>query len=135
MVTELHADIRSHDGVVPTSIASATRASDEPVPFDALGEPDGVPGLGAWVFVRDGLAVAGTWSMQHGDDCGIYAVGTVPAWRRRGLARALVEHVLADARDHGARTATLQSTPTAVPLYESLGFEAAGRFEEWVPTS
>jgi hypothetical protein len=43
-----------------------------------------------------------------------------------------VEHVLADAYRCSARTATLQSTPMGQPLYESLGFQAVGRYEEWV---
>jgi ribosomal protein S18 acetylase RimI-like enzyme len=68
----------------------------------------------------------------YGDDCGIYAVGTAPEWRRRGIARTLVQHALADSHRRGARTASLQSTPMAVTLYESLGFEAVGRYEEWV---
>jgi GNAT superfamily N-acetyltransferase len=83
-------------------------------------------------MIQDGYAVAGAWSFLRGGDCGIYAVGTVPEWRRRGLARALMEHVLADAQHRGARTATLQSTRMGLPLYNSLGFEPAGRYEEWI---
>jgi len=56
----------------------------------------------------------------------------VPEKRRRGLARRLVEHVLADASRRGARTATLQSTRMAQNLYRSLGFEPARRYEEWL---
>lgn len=122
-----------HDArVVRTSIATATRASDEPVPVADLGEPDQVPRLAGWVLVHDGWAVAGAWSYRHRADCGIYAVGTVPSMRRRGFARSLVEHVLADAVRAGARTASLQSTRLGQPLYESLGFEAVGRYEEWI---
>jgi GNAT superfamily N-acetyltransferase len=124
----LHGDVR----VVRTSIAAATRATDEPVPVAALGKPERESGLSAWVIVDRQLAVAGTWSFRHERDCGIFTVGTCPGWRRRGLARALVEHVMADAYDDGARTATLQSTPMGQPLYESLGFQAVGRYEEWV---
>lgn len=134
MRADVHPGLRPHDGVVETSIETAAHAGDEPVPATQVGDPDAVPGLGGWVMVHEGLAVAGAWSMRHGDDCGIYAVGTVPGWRRRGLAAALVEHVLADARRDGARTATVQSTPMGVPLYLSLGFEPVGRYEEWVHT-
>jgi ribosomal protein S18 acetylase RimI-like enzyme len=84
------------------------------------------------VLLQDDVAVAGTWSFLHERDCGIYSVGTLPQWRRRGLARSLMEHVLADAHSRGALTATLQSTRMAQRLYESLGFEPAGRYEEWV---
>jgi GNAT superfamily N-acetyltransferase len=120
------------DGVVRTSIASVVRVEGEPLPAHQLEPPDAVPGLSGWALVRDGAAVSAAWSYLHGTDCGIYAVETVPAWRRRGMARTLLEHVLADAQRRGARTASLQSTPMGQPLYESLGFRAAGRYEEWI---
>lgn len=122
-----------HPGVVRTSIDPASRAGDEPVPAATLPAADERPGLKAWVMVDGDVAVASTWSFLHGDDCGISAVGTAPGWRRRGLARAVVEHALADAFDQGARTASLQSTPMGQPLYEAIGFESVGRYEEWVP--
>ncbi len=77
--------------------------------------------------------VSAAWSFRHGDDVGVFAVGTVPAWRRRGIGAALTGHILADAATGGARTASLQSTPMGRSLYESLGFVAAGRYVEWVP--
>jgi len=133
MRASLPPGLHSHDGVVRASIADASRAGDEPVPFIDLGNPEEEPGVAGWVMLHDAVAVAGAWSFLHEEDCGIYAVGTAPRWRRRGLARNLVEHVLADARRRGARTATLQSTRMAQQLYQSLGFEPAGRYEEWVP--
>jgi GNAT superfamily N-acetyltransferase len=132
MQANLAAGLRQHEGVVRASIRAATRAGDEPIPATDLGEPETVSGLTGWVMIQDGYAVAGVWSFRHGSDCGIYALGTVPKWRRRGLARALMEHVLADAQHQGARTATLQSTRMGLPLYDSLGFAPAGRYEEWI---
>ncbi len=134
MHTTLHDGHRRHDDVVNTSIATATYASGTaPVPVSDLGDPDQVRGLDAWVLVDHDVAVAGAWSFLHGRDLGIYTVGTQPEWRRRGLARTLMDHVIADAQSRGAETASLQSTRMGQPLYESLGFEAAGRYEEWVP--
>jgi len=133
MRADLRPGLREHGGVVRASIPAATRAAgDEPVRVTDLGDPESAAGLTAWVMIQEGAAVAGSWSFLHESDCGIYAVGTLPEWRRRGLARALMEHVLADAQRRGARTATLQSTRIAQPLYESLGFEPVGRYEEWV---
>lgn len=109
-------------------------AVDEAVPAEELGEPVPDARVTGWALVVDGRAVATAYTHRNGTDCGIYAVGTQPHWRRRGLARALVEHVLADARDAGMRTATLQSTPMGLPLYEALGFRAVGRYEEWLAT-
>ena len=135
MHAALPATLRPHDDVVETSIASLERVSeDEPLRAADLGPPDGQPGLSAWVMVQDGTAVATTWSFLHGADCGIYAVETLASHRRRGLARALVEHVLHHAAGQGARTASLQSTAMGRSLYEGLGFQAAGRYEEWVAT-
>jgi GNAT superfamily N-acetyltransferase len=134
MEATLGDDLRRDHRVVPTSIAVATLAAgDAPVPANRLAGPGAVQGLTGWALVSGDHAVAGAWSFVDRSDCGIYTVGTVPGWRRRGLGRALVEHVLADAHDRGARTATLQSTRMGQPLYASLGFRAAGRYEEWTP--
>jgi hypothetical protein len=45
----------------------------------------------------------------------------------------MLRHILAVAEADGARTATLQSTSNAQHLYATLGFIAAGRYEEWIP--
>lgn len=133
MHRELSERLPTDRRVVGTSVAAATRATDEPVPVAELPEPDPRSAIDAWVLVADGFAVAGAWSHLHDADCGLYAVGTVMGWRRRGLAGALTRHVLADAYDRGARTASLQSTDMGERLYSSLGFTAVGRYEEWVP--
>ncbi len=132
MRTDLGDGLSPAHGVRTTSLMAAAVAGDEPVAVGALDPPELGSGMVAWVMVRDDVAIAGLWTCLHDGDCGVYAVGTAPGWRRRGVARALVEHALADARQRGASTASLQSTPMAVSLYRSLGFEAVGRYEEWV---
>jgi len=125
--------LRPHDAVVPSSIAAVARlAGDETVSVTELGEPERSPSLAAWAVVDDDVAVACAYTFLHERDCGIYAVGTLPRWRRRGIARSLLKHVLADAAARGARTASLQSTAMARGLYESFGFTVAGRYEEWI---
>jgi ribosomal protein S18 acetylase RimI-like enzyme len=64
-------------------------------------------------------------------DCGLSFLATVPAARRRGHARALVGHALADARERGCRTTTLQATPMAEGLYAAIGYRDLGRFLEY----
>jgi len=122
-----------HPLVARTSIRTASLATDEPV--SVIEAPDCVPNLDAWVYVHDGAAVAGAWSYLNGTDCGLYAVGTVPDFRRRGIAATLIRHVLAHAYRRGARTASLQSTSMGESLYRSLRFTPAGRYEEWVPAT
>jgi ribosomal protein S18 acetylase RimI-like enzyme len=133
MTTEIDPTSRTWSAARRASISGANQAGDEPIPIDELGETEPDAPLVGWVVVKGSTAIAGAYRYLHGSDCGIYAVGTTPAWRRRGIARRLVEHVLADAMAHGARTATLQSTTAGQRMYESLGLTAAGRYEEWVP--
>ncbi len=57
-----------------------------------------------------------------------------PGWRRYGLGRALVEHMLDWAEVHGIRGIDLEAyqgnTPAAL-LYRSLGFERLSRERFW----
>ena len=45
-----------------------------------------------------------------------------PAYRKRGLARELVQRCLAEARRRGIRMVTLHASDEGRPLYETLGF-------------
>ncbi len=53
-------------------------------------------------------------------------VYTDPAWRRRGLATALLRRCLAEADARGVRVLNLSTSPGARALYERFGFEASG---------
>jgi tRNA threonylcarbamoyl adenosine modification protein YeaZ/ribosomal-protein-alanine acetyltransferase len=63
------------------------------------------------------------------DELHINSIAVDPSWRRRGVARRLLEDVLAEAAVSGARGATLevrQSNEAARGLYEGLGFRVEG---------
>ena len=63
------------------------------------------------------------------DELHINNLAVRPAWRRRGAARALIRHVLAEAPQLGARRATLEvrrSNEIARRLYTEVGFEVSG---------
>lgn len=127
------AGLRKDDRVHRVSSAALLRlTADETVPADELGEHNPGASVAGWALVERGQAVASAYTHHHAGDVGIYAVGTLPGWRRRGLARRLVEHALAAAYDAGVRTASLQSTPMGRSVYEALGFRAVGRYEEWL---
>lgn len=49
-------------------------------------------------------------------------VYTRPAWRRRGMARALMEAMLGDAREMGLSVVELKATDDGHPLYLKVGF-------------
>jgi GNAT superfamily N-acetyltransferase len=56
---------------------------------------------------------------------------TRPDKRRQGLARLLMEDVLASAGEQGIRTLKLDATDEGLPLYESLGFVVESTVERW----
>ncbi|MEB3350607.1 MAG: GNAT family N-acetyltransferase [Cyanobacteriota bacterium] len=85
------------------------------------------PALGLW---RAGelRAMACGWLVV--DELHLVLVATDPAWRRQGLARLLLEALMAQAVAAGARHATLEvaaGNSAALALYTQLGFREAGR--------
>jgi ribosomal protein S18 acetylase RimI-like enzyme len=50
-------------------------------------------------------------------------VNTDPAWRGRGIGRAMTAFALRAAKERGARHACLDATAAGVSIYQRLGFE------------
>jgi mycothiol synthase len=97
-----------------------------------------------WVVAFDDSEIAGAVlgkidpaeNAHHGRERGVAsAVFTRPAWRRRGLARALLARTLVRLRDHGMTSAYLGvdglNPNQAMTLYSSLGFEVANMSIDW----
>lgn len=82
---------------------------------------------------REGEVIAGAgavlleWGPSRGDPSAwrarIVNVFTVPAWRRRGIARHLVRGVMARCRQSEVRVFNLATSDEGRSLYRSLGFE------------
>jgi GNAT superfamily N-acetyltransferase len=81
-----------------------------------------------------GESVATGIAFDFGTDCGIYNLGTLEPFRRRGLGTALTAVLLHDAYARGCRTASLQSTAIAERVYAAVGFRDLGRILEYVPS-
>jgi GNAT superfamily N-acetyltransferase len=64
-------------------------------------------------------------------DCGIWWVATVPEARGRGLSRDLLRVALADARERGMETSTLQATKLGRRVYERVGYTDLGALQMW----
>jgi|GEM_PF-1061003 len=77
--------------------------------------------------------VSTAMALDVNGDCGVYNVGTLDRYRRRGLATALTAAHLHDALARGCSTASLQSTPMAEGVYAAVGFRDLGRIIEYVP--
>jgi ribosomal protein S18 acetylase RimI-like enzyme len=55
----------------------------------------------------------------------VFAIGTVPDARGRGIGAAITLHGLADARERGYRYAVLFATEKGAPVYRRIGFRDA----------
>jgi len=86
-------------------------------------------GLAGWVAYWDGCAVATAATRVAGGVIGLYAVGTLPAFRRQGCAEAIVRHALGRAQAaSGLEQSVLQSTAAGVSLYRKLGYRDVARY-------
>jgi GNAT superfamily N-acetyltransferase len=118
-------------GVLPEADVAALSAATRAHLATVL--PSGV--YRGWLAERDGEVVAGggllvqpTWprpeALEGGAEAYLLNVYTEPAHRRRGVARALMDAMLAWCRARGITRFALHASDEGRPLYESLGFIA-----------
>jgi ribosomal protein S18 acetylase RimI-like enzyme len=79
----------------------------------------------------DGEPQACVMAYDHEDDCSIWFVATLEQARGQGYAAALMGHALADGRERGRTTSTLQATDMGRPIYERLGYRSLGEIQMW----
>jgi ribosomal protein S18 acetylase RimI-like enzyme len=104
---------------IPVSIAALIYEHDQPwhAPLDI------------WLGYRDGQAVTSAAVIGAAGGLGIYSVATLPAWRGRGYAEAVMRHAVADQRAKGVSgPLVLQSSPGGLELYRKLGFRRVTRY-------
>ncbi|MGH2924049.1 MAG: GNAT family N-acetyltransferase [Solirubrobacterales bacterium] len=98
--------------------------------FRAVSEA-AMPGLRIY-FARIGgedVSTLGIW--PHRQDAVVVWVATAPEARGRGLSTRLLATALADAREAGLRTTTLQATKLGYPIYARLGYRDFGVVQMW----
>jgi ribosomal protein S18 acetylase RimI-like enzyme len=82
-----------------------------------------------WLAYANGVPVATAATVVSGGAVGVYSVATLPAWRHRGYAEALLRRVLGDIRARtGIERTVLQSSKTGLPLYQKMGYRTVTRF-------
>jgi len=85
-------------------------------------EAEGTPAGAAMVFVDPATRVAIVgW------------VGTNPAFRRRGIGRAVTLAAVLAGFDLDASVLALQSSPMGLPVYTKMGFETITGYKIWMP--
>ena len=87
----------------------------------------------AWHAVArvDGRLAGRAWAHFDGETIGIYDMEVWPAYRRRGLASALLARVCEAAAGSGAEWAVLNATPAGEPVYRRYGFVRIGDGITW----
>lgn len=94
---------------------------------------DRAPGLS---FHALGVAIGGevvscAVVIEGGDDAAVTGVATLPGHQGKGLASAIMARLLADSRERGMRTGSLQASAAGAPVYGRLGFSDVGFIELW----
>lgn len=90
-------------------------------------EPDG-----CFIAELDGVPVGTISTTTYGTDLAWIGMMLVhPDYRRRGIARSLMERGLEYLRERRVSCIKLDATPLAQPLYEQLGFRAEWEFQRW----
>ncbi len=83
-------------------------------------------GDGMLIVVQDGGLIIGTAMAGYDGHRGwLYKVAVAPEYRRRGIARAIVDHAVRALRTKGCTKVNLQIRPTNADVrkfYESIGF-------------
>jgi GNAT superfamily N-acetyltransferase len=92
------------------------------------------PTLGLYVAALEGRPVAsGRLEMApQRAFAGLYGGGVAPAYRGKGIYRALVAARAQEARRRGCRYLTVDAADTSAPILSRLGFAALARVRGWV---
>lgn len=90
-----------------------------------------IPGLRIYFAALDGEEVCTLAIWPHGADAVVIWVAAAPEARGRGISGRLLAHALAEAREAGLETTTLQATKLGYPLYAGLGYRDYGSMHMW----
>jgi len=98
----------------------------------------GVPGRSLSVAVVDGRSVAMASMVTEEDRCYIHGLCVLPAYRKRGIGRTLLEYKIAEAaREYPGRSVELEvaaKNPGALSLYTRTGFTVIERYDYYQKT-
>ena len=86
-----------------------------------------------WVSERDGTIVGMCALEDRGDRCNLEHVWVEPSLHGKGVGRALVMHVLSEARSRQVAAVELLSDPFATGFYERLGARRIGEVPAPMP--
>lgn len=74
------------------------------------------------------IAMLNACTPQNG---GVHEVGTLPEYRNKGYATALMKHIIKESRKLGLDVISLQASVYGEPVYNRLGFEVVGNIRNY----
>ena len=101
--------------------------ADEPWGTEAMAEVLAIPGAFGFLASARGAAAGFLLALDLGEECEILTLGVLQRRRRRGVARLLLERLLAAAASRPILLEVAQDNRPALALYEGMGFVAVGR--------
>lgn len=114
-----------------TTIAFTTNGFPDEATAPMLEMLDRIPNRNqfrTFLATVDGVPAAASALLIADDTAGLYNVGTLPEFRRRGLGRLVSLAALEAGRVEGADIGVLDASPDGEPVYRGLGFEEVCRF-------
>jgi GNAT superfamily N-acetyltransferase len=79
----------------------------------------------------EGRAVGTAVAIRSDDVSGVYAVGTLPAARRRGVGTATTWAAVRAGQAWGCDTIVLQASEMGYPMYSAMGFRTAVMYAQF----
>jgi GNAT superfamily N-acetyltransferase len=101
-----------------------------PGEFNVVAEAD-VPDTYVHLASIEGETVGSVAGWDHGDDCEIIWVATLPEARGRGVSTLLMARAIEEAGKRGRLTTTLVATKLGRPVYERVGYRDFGAIKMW----
>ena len=83
----------------------------------------------------EGRAVGAAAAIRTGNVSGVYAVGTLPVARRRGVGTAATWAAVAAGRAWGCDTVVLQSSEIGHSVYRAMGFRTVVSYADFTRPS
>ena len=93
------------------------------------------PDVQLFIGRLEGRPVGTSLAIRTGDVSGVYAVGTLPEARRRGVGSALTWAAVSAGRAWGCDTIVLQASEMGFPLYAAMGFRTVVKYTTFIRRS
>ncbi len=97
------------------------------------------PGVAFWTgWAGEDIAVMGALKRLDADNAEIKSMRVVDAYLGKGAGRAMLDHIIAEARASGVKmlwleTGSVEAFAPALMLYETAGFVRCGPFGDYKP--